>query len=700
MGEKNGHRRFVAVIVVVSLFAGLLAGRADGASDGATTLTIERCGGTTLAWDAAVDVAYDVDLPTSFLGAELHVDAAFAGRRSSKTVEALDDLARFMAGAPLLGCSRATVDSEVRAILTARAALMAGASIEALEQRLADLVKHLKELDATLEGAIGAAHSPRDADNLLAVSLLVQASSDFLDGLRYLAGRVRLYGHGVLRAECAAILWRAADATCSGEMTRASEALGELRDALTETSPTSFQRSSLDTTVSRIDSLLGDAPSTTGNAAFGASSAGSLFGLRIEWKGGLTREMGTVPTACSTEVSWATSGAADVGGLKIEADIEARAVGHDDAAARDDDVKATSTDVTATFAIDGVDTSLGIRAEQQRYAFQSDREIPASSVAGTGQGVSDLLAGVARLGLPAAVRGRLASPLNKAQLALQEGRTADAVTALEQFGGQVWKEVFGGTLGESAAATLAAAVEALLPRREETTWTASASTSGTLGEWNGALDAEWRRRAALADSLAERIDSVASLSAKREVENTTVSVNAETRCVEYPGDTVKGYRQSQVAVGASNDRENPLEVKGTAEWTSTSYALDSRKDKRDANLQLGGTFVGTLATWAVSVSGTKAEYPNDPGRDERTTTWEVTASASLARGDLEFTWLSTEQATAADWKMKESLRAEFKTEMEAMDFFVAAKVARATCREDGEASRWTLSWEAGIAADF
>ena len=44
--------------------------------------------------------------------------------------------------------------------------------------------------------------------------------------------------------------------------------------------------------------------------------------------------------------------------------------------------------------------------------------------------------------------------------------------------------------------------------------------------------------------------------------------------------------------------------------------------------------------------------------------------------------------------------AELKAEVEAMGFSLAAKVVRATCREDGAACRWTVSWEAGVAVGF
>ena len=700
MIDNNWSQPVAVVFLATVLSASLCAECVSGKGDGATTWAIEQCGRTVLAWEATVDAARDVDLPDSFFGTSLHLSVALAGQRSSRTVEALDDLAHLVAGVPLFGDGRTTVDAEMRAVLTARAALPAGASIETLEQRLADLVKRLKDLETTLVGAIKAAPNVPGADGLLTAFLLTQASGDLADGLRYLAGRVRLYGRGTLRGECAAILWRAADAACSGEMVRALGMLAELRETLMETSPTAFQRSSLNTAVSKIDSLLGDGPLTKGSAACGASGVASLLGVSTEWGVGLTRESGTVPAARSTETTWAASGAVDVAGAQIEASVEARRVGHDDVAARDGDVDSASAEVSAAFATDEVDALIGVLVERQRYALQFDREIPASGVAAAMRGVSDLLAEVARLGLPAAVRGRLAAPLDKAHLALQEGRTADAVTALDQFLTQVWKETFGGTLGESAAASLAATVDALLPRREETTWTASASTSGALAGWNGTVDVEWARRAAFADSLAERTDGVASLSAKREAENVTLSVDAEARCVDYPGDASKGYRESQLAVEVSSDEEDLLEVDVGAEWTSTSYALDSRKDKRDTDLALDVAFAGVLGTWALSVSGTKVEYPNDAGRDGWTATWEVVAGAGFAWGDLEFLWRSKEQTTAFDWKMEESLRAELKAEVEAMGFSLAAKVVRATCREDGAACRWTVSWEAGVAVGF
>ena len=694
-------RRLLAALSYVVLWSVSSAGAAAGNTvEFEAAWVTESCGGAVLAREGMCDAAWALDLPASLLGCDVHLGADFQQQNPTGPLQALDAVAQSVTHAPLAGDVRVTADVQVARVLAAHAALSVEVPIDVLEQRLAELVKRLGELKATLVSAIGAAASARDADGLLTAILLTQASVDFLDGLRYLAGRVRLYGHGTLRGECAAILWRAADAACSGDMVRASEALAELRETLMETSPTAFQRSSLNTAVSKIDSLLGDGPVTKGSAAFGASGVASLLGVSTEWGVGLTRESGTVPAAGSTETTWTASGAVDVAEAQIEASIEARRVDHDDVAARDDDVTDTSAEMRTTFTVGEADTLVRVLVERQRYALQFDREIPASGVAAAMRGISDLLAEVARLEMSAAARGRLVSLLGKAEVALQEGRTADAVTTLGQFRDQVWKETFGGALGESAAASLAAAADGLLPRREETTWTASASTSGALAGWNGTVDAEWTRRAAFADSLAERTDGVASLSAKREAENVTLSVDAEARCVDYPGDAAKGYRESQLAVEVSSDEEDLLEVDVGAGWTSTSYALDSRKDKRDTDLALDVTFAGVLGTWALSVSGTNVEYPNDAGRDGWTATWEVVADAGFTWGDLEFVWRSKEQTTAVDWKTEGSLHAELKAEVEAMRFSLATKVVRATCREDGAACRWTVSWEVGIAVGF
>jgi hypothetical protein len=701
MYVQRGFRLPAAGVLFALLSASVCGNGSTGALDGKTTWATEQCRRTVLTWEAGIDVAHDVDLPESFFGTSLHLDATFAGRRSLKVVESLDDLAHFVASAPLPDAARAAVDAQMAAVVAARAVLSAaGASIETLEQRLVALVKRLGELEATLVGVLGVASDSQGADGVLTAGLVTQASGDFIDGLRYLAGQVRLYGHGTLRADCAAILWRAADAAGDGVMSRSSAALTELRAVLVETSPAVFQRSRLDTAVSKIDSLLGYGPRMGGDVALGASSTASLCGVPTEWTARVTREMGTVPTARSTEMSWTASCELDVAAAQIEAVVEARTVRHDDAAACDADVVDTSAEVTAEFTVGEADVSIGGLVERERYALAFDREIPATDVAAAVRGVSDLLAEVARLGLPGAVAGRLVAPLNRAHLALWEGRTADAVTALGQFRDQVWKEAFGGTLAEGAAADLAAAAEDLLPRREEVTWTVPASVSGVLGEWSGTIDAEWARRAARSDSLVERTDGVVSLRAEREREDATLAVDAEVKCVEYPHDAVKGYRQSQLAMGVSDDGDDPLEVDIGAEWASTCYALDPRKDKRVAGLSLDVAFAEAPWEGALSVSESRAEYPNDPGRDERAGAWEIGVDAAFVGGTLEVAWTSKWQSTAWGRKTEEGVRVEVDATAETIDFHLAAEAVKTRRVGEGGACRWTLRWEVGVDVDF
>jgi hypothetical protein len=274
------------------------------------------------------------------------------------------------------------------------------------------------------------------------------------------------------------------------------------------------------------------------------------------------------------------------------------------------------------------------------------------------------------------------------------------VTALGQFRDQVWKEAFGGTLAEGAAADLAAAAEDLLPRREEVTWTVPASVSGSLGDWSGVIDAEWARRAAPGDSLLERTDGVVSLSAEREREDATLAIDAESRRVGYPRDAVKGYRQLQLAVGVSDDGDDPLEVDMGAEWASTSYALDPRKDKRVASLSLDVAFAEVPWEGALSVSESRVEYPNDPGRDERAGTWEIVVAAACVGGTLEVAWTSGWRSTAPGRKTEEGVRVELDATAETIDFHLGAKAERENRVGEGGACRWTLRWEVGVDVDF
>ena len=228
-----------------------------------------------------------------------------------------------------------------------------------------------------------------------------------------------------------------------------------------------------------------------------------------------------------------------------------------------------------------------------------------------------------------------------------------------------------------------------------------ASISGVLGEWSGTIDAEWARRAARSDSLIERTDCVVSLSAERERADATLSVDAEVNCVEYPHDAVKGYRQSQLAVGVSDDGYDPLEVELEAERTSTFYALDARKDKRVTDLSLDVAFAEAPWEGALSVSESRVEYPNDPGRDERAGAWEIGVDAAFVGGTLEVAWTSKWQSTALGRKTEEGVRVELNASgAETIDFHLAAEAVRTRRVGEGGACRWTLHWEVGVDVDF
>ncbi len=355
--------------VAAAIAGGVLGGQgAGGALEAGTAWVTERCGGVVMTRTATLDAAWALDVPPGFFGAGIHLDVDFQERESAGALRSLNALALFVATVPLSDDIRATVDAQVGAILAARATLLtAGAPIETLEQRLAALVNCLDELEATLVGALGVASSPRGAD--------ATSRGDSPD-----PGEWRLRRRSAVPGGPGEVVWSwnvarrvrgdplaGGDAACGGEMERASIALTELRATLVETSPTAFQRSSLDTAVSKIDSLLGDGPVTKGSVALGASGAASLLGVSTEWGVGLTRESGTVPTAGSTEMAWTASGAVDVAEAQIEASVEARRVGHDDVAARDDDVTDTSAEVRTTFTVGEAGIQL-VRSRPRRAA--------------------------------------------------------------------------------------------------------------------------------------------------------------------------------------------------------------------------------------------------------------------------------------------------------------------------------------------
>jgi hypothetical protein len=221
-----------------------------------------------------------------------------------------------------------------------------------------------------------------------------------------------------------------------------------------------------------------------------------------------------------------------------------------------------------------------------------------------------------------------------------------------------------------------------------------------LGEWSGKIGAEWARQAAPGDSLIERTDRAVSLSAEREREGATLAVDAEVKCVEYPHDAVKGYRQSQLAMGVSDDGDDPLEVDIGAEWASTCYALDPRKDKRVAGLSLDVAFAEAPWEGALSVSESRAEYPNDPGRDERAGAWEIGVDAAFVGGTLEVAWTSGWRSTAPGRKTEEGVRIELDATAETIDFHLGAEAVRTRRVGEGGACRWTLRWEVGVDVDF
>jgi hypothetical protein len=144
-----------------------------------------------------------------------------------------------------------------------------------------------------------------------------------------------------------------------------------------------------------------------------------------------------------------------------------------------------------------------------------------------------------------------------------------------------------------------------------------------------------------------------------------------------------------------------MEVELGAEWMATFYALDAHKDKRVADLSLDVAFAEAPWEGALSFSGSKVEYPNDPGRDERAGAWGIGVDVAFVGGTLEVAWTSEWQSAAWGRKTEEGMRVELNASgAETIDFLLAAEAVKTRRVGEGGACRWTLRWEVGVDVDF
>ncbi len=617
------------------------------------------------------------------------------------TVRSCDELASLLHALSLPDDARPSVEALADAMLTAYTLVVnAPPTVVALEARLGDLVEALDGLGEALLSLLPEAMSAASAGGLRSAVVLCEKLRDLLDGLRYLAGRLRLYSRGDVREQGGMLLHGAAEACCAGQLRDTLEALRRLRSALVAAGAEALQRSRREAAIAKVDVLLGDWVACEGSAECRGVAAFDLYGVSIESSGEVGREWGTRPTEASTEVAWDAAVDGSVGGLTVRGSVAGQDLWHDDASAAGGDARRLNLEVGVDPVMGEIEASMAVAVERTAYPMKFDRAVPLADVAATECGIEDLKGEVGNLKLAAPVVGRLLLPLDRSIQALRDGRREDAVTALGQFRDQVWKEAYSGAVGGTDAGMLAARADDLTPRRQESAWSVPFSLSAPLGNWQVDLDAEWMERAAPADDAWQRTDTRMAFSAERLVGGGGVTVGAQRLRMDYPNDPAKGHCGTEASLGVASATGASPRMSAEARWSADTYPLDLDKDTRQAEWSLRMTVSRPAWEIALEASETVTEHPGDRSRDTRALEWDATVRRELPQGDLALAWHSERQTTVAHWSGKEAASVELHAEWECTDVQLSMRAARSTSQADALAARWELALEAVVAITF
>lgn len=672
---------------------------AQGRADSEIRVCRESRDGIVTAWGTTTIAEISSEGAGSVLFAPVQRAASWRRDTTTLVIWSCERVAQHTRSLSLDDRDRVTLEPLLESMLMASLRIAdAPSSIEVLEQRLRDLAGRLGELARALVAVAATAGESRDRVFMMAI--IVDHARDHVDGVRYLAGQLRLYGRDPTRQKGAECVRRAGASCVAGEPAGARTALLELRALIAGARAAEFLGNRLGAVRSRIDGLLSDWSSVRDLVTMDAEVHGELDDIGFVGAACIERTASPEPARRATALSLGVAAEADTPAGELRLELATRRMTHDDAGSRDKDTSQADVEFGTAFDWLGRDVEIGFLMRRTDRQGTIDRELRPEQSTRAANRVAEIRESVSMHVASTAAKGRLRAPLDKALTAIDESRLRDAVTALEQFCDQAWKEAFGTTVSEVLAAQWVEGVREVLPRRREFVWSIPASFSTVVEEWDVDVEVELSARSAPTDSVWARRERALSVEAERKMDPWAMGAEMVLQAVQYPWDLAESFRSREFSfrVAGSQDAAAELDAAVRTEWTT--YPLDPKRDVWNRRWELEGVL--RQGEWALTldVSRTGVRYPGNPARDTEASAWGVRLAALLAHGECDVSWGSSWKRSSAGELREDRCRLELQRKDDVARLSLALAWSRAITMTGETDEPWKYAVEVALAVEF
>jgi len=588
---------------------------------------------------------------------------------ASAPLSTTDDLRRLA-----VGLSHGDLAAQVRSAAeaydaaTSRLVLLAPPiSIDAVEDLLEDV-------EAALDDLLDRVEESTAGDDRGAIAHLYECAGrmeDVVDGLEYVASRIRLYAHAEVQAELAEWVREVALCAAEGDRSRYVRSIHALLERVLALQGCQIHADAASAIRSRGDRLLRLCDDRTTGRSLDLDVSTTLFEVGVDASFGIEATDSLAPSRRRVTNEAGIAVETELEGFAIDLAVQSTDTDYLDSIKDASDAEVRKAEMQVESELEGRGVRVGLEVSRKRSPGDVDRQFAAGSETVVRSNMGRLRVEIGNAGLPGEVAAELVGLVEGAVQALNCGDLEGAVDWMEDFIDEVNDLVWEGSLPFAQGDRLVAAAWEILPKRIEREWTVPASVAfdaGTVGSVD--LDVSIGRRRVPTNPRLDRLREKGSLDWQTEIEQAELDAGFEVERTEYPNDPSKTKRESQTSYAIEWVQ---------AEWTvefessscSTAYPQAATKDKLESEDVLSLSCDPGWITASLEFGRSVVRYPNDRGRamtDRRDREFEADWTLGAVAFDLSASCTSyldeagsqlrVQRVTslAADWAPTKSVR--------------------------------------------
>ena len=499
----------------------------------------------------------------------------------------------------------------------------------------------LEELEAALDDLLDAVEESPSGGDRGVVAILYECAGqmeDVVDGLEYIASRVRLYAHDSVQAELAEQVREVALCAAGGARSRYIGSVHNLLECVLTLQEGQIHADAAGAIRSRGDRLLRLHDGRTTDRSLDLDANAALLELGIDASWGIAETDSAAPSHRRVANQARIDVEAELGGLGIELGMESANTDYLDSIKDASDAEIRRGDMHVESEVEGRKVRIGIEVSCKRSPGDVDGQFALGSETVARSDMKRLQMKIENAGLPDEVTMKLANHLEAALLALSHGDLeGGAVDHMEDLIDEVNDLVWEGSLPPSAGDGLVSAAWEILPKRVEREWTAPASLALDMGS-DGSLDVDvsiGRRRIPTNPRL-DTLRETGSLNWQSGFGWADVEAGMERNWTEYRNDSSKTKHRSQT-VYAIQWGQQGWTVDYESSNGNTAYPHAPNKDKQESNDALCVSYDADWIAASFELERSVVRYPNDRNRqleDRRDREFEVDCSLGAAGFEL------------------------------------------------------------------